>query len=89
MSVLHDAVGCRTFELPPAATVRDVKALIAAETGFPRAQQRLQRGGREVSEPRRGRPRPALHGGLTKKPWGGRASNRLKRQTPPCLPPPC
>lgn len=48
VSVLHDCLGCRTFALPPAAAVGDVKARIEAEAGFPAAEQRLWHGGREV-----------------------------------------
>lgn len=48
VTVLHDRLGCRTFELPPSAAVGDVKARIDAEAGFPRAEQRLWHRGREV-----------------------------------------
>lgn len=48
VTVLHDCLGCRTFELPPSAAVRDVKARIEAEGGFPCAEQRLWHRGREV-----------------------------------------
>lgn len=48
MTVLHDCLGCRTFELPPSAAVRDVKRRIDAEAGLPPAQQRLWHRGREV-----------------------------------------
>lgn len=49
MTVLHDCLGCRTFELPPSAAVRDVKRRIDAEAGLRPAEQRLWHRGREVS----------------------------------------
>lgn len=58
MTVLHDCLGCRTFELPPSAAVGDVKARIDAEAGFPRAQQRLWHRGREVRGAAGGAERP-------------------------------
>lgn len=54
MTVLHDCLGCRTFELPPSAAVRDVKRQIEAEAGLPLAQQRLWHRGREVRAGRGG-----------------------------------
>ncbi|KAM9602483.1 sacsin isoform 2-T4 [Morphnus guianensis] len=50
VSVLHDCLGCRTFELPPSAAVGDVKARIEAEAGFLAAEQRLWHRGRELSD---------------------------------------
>ncbi|KAI6078548.1 hypothetical protein LUU34_00048500 [Aix galericulata] len=50
VTVLHGCLGCRTFELPPAATVGEVKARIDAEAGFPAARQRLWHRGRELSD---------------------------------------
>uniref|UniRef100_A0A8D0EL10 Ubiquitin-like domain-containing protein n=1 Tax=Strix occidentalis caurina TaxID=311401 RepID=A0A8D0EL10_STROC len=50
VTVLHDCLGCRTFELPPSGAVGDVKARIDAEAGFPRAEQRLWHRGRELSD---------------------------------------
>lgn len=64
VSVLHDCLGCRTFELPPSAAVGDVKARIEAEAGFPAAEQRLWHGGREVRGARRGGAAPLLRWAL-------------------------
>uniref|UniRef100_A0A8C3UPC2 Ubiquitin-like domain-containing protein n=1 Tax=Catharus ustulatus TaxID=91951 RepID=A0A8C3UPC2_CATUS len=50
VTVLHDCLGCRTFELPPSAAVRDVKRRIEAEAGPPPGEQRLWHRGRELSD---------------------------------------
>lgn len=71
VSVLHDCLGCRTFELPPSAAVGDVKARIEAEAGFPAAEQLLWHGGREVRGARRG-GRLRFSGGLSHRCGDGR-----------------
>lgn len=47
--MLHDYVGCRTFEVPSSVSVGAVKELIYPETGFPVKEQCLHYHGREVS----------------------------------------
>ncbi|XP_039392976.1 sacsin isoform X5 [Mauremys reevesii] len=50
VTVLHDCLGCKTFEVPPSAAVGHLKALINSETGFPVAEQKLWHLGRELSD---------------------------------------
>uniref|UniRef100_A0A804HK57 Sacsin molecular chaperone n=1 Tax=Homo sapiens TaxID=9606 RepID=A0A804HK57_HUMAN len=50
VTVLPGCVGCRTVAALASWTVRDVKERIFAETGFPVSEQRLWRGGRELSD---------------------------------------
>lgn len=49
MIVLHDYVGCRTFEVPSSVSVEAIKELLYLQTGFPITEQRLYHQGREVS----------------------------------------
>ncbi|XP_034266196.1 LOW QUALITY PROTEIN: sacsin [Pantherophis guttatus] len=46
--VLHDYVGCRTFEVPYSTHLGAIKELIYLETGFPVAEQSLFYQGREL-----------------------------------------
>ncbi|KAK9402410.1 sacsin, partial [Crotalus adamanteus] len=48
VTVLHDYVGCRTFEVPYSTNVGAIKELIYPETGFPVAEQCLFYQGREL-----------------------------------------
>ncbi|XP_053312398.1 sacsin [Spea bombifrons] len=41
VTVLHEYVGCRTFEVPATILVEDIKHLIYGETHFPVSEQRL------------------------------------------------
>ncbi|KAG8584818.1 hypothetical protein GDO81_004777 [Engystomops pustulosus] len=41
VTVLHEYVGCRTYEVPPSAVIEDIKKLIYRETDFPVSEQRL------------------------------------------------
>lgn len=41
ITVLHEYVGCRTYEVPISALVEDIKELIYRETDFPVSEQRL------------------------------------------------
>uniref|UniRef100_A0ACB8FGQ0 Uncharacterized protein n=1 Tax=Sphaerodactylus townsendi TaxID=933632 RepID=A0ACB8FGQ0_9SAUR len=50
VTVLHDYVGCRTFELLPSVSVGGIKELIYPETGFPVSEQRLYHHGRELPD---------------------------------------
>uniref|UniRef100_A0A452HMQ0 Ubiquitin-like domain-containing protein n=1 Tax=Gopherus agassizii TaxID=38772 RepID=A0A452HMQ0_9SAUR len=50
VTVLHDCLGCKTFEVPPSAAVGHLKALINSETGFPVVEQKLWHLGRELSD---------------------------------------
>ncbi|XP_065450845.1 sacsin isoform X1 [Chrysemys picta bellii] len=50
VTLLHDCLGCKTFEVPPSAAVGHLKALINSETGFPVAEQQLWHLGRELSD---------------------------------------
>nr|KAF6460972.1 sacsin molecular chaperone [Molossus molossus] len=50
VTVLPGCVGCRTVAVRECWTVRELKACILAETGFPAAEQRLWLGGRELPD---------------------------------------
>ncbi|KAK1169336.1 hypothetical protein AOXY_G8102 [Acipenser oxyrinchus oxyrinchus] len=50
VTVLHEYVGNRVFEVPTSAAVRDIKQLICAETGFPVSEQKLLHNGRELPD---------------------------------------
>ncbi|XP_053564484.1 sacsin isoform X2 [Bombina bombina] len=41
VTVLHEYVGCRTYEVPPSSITKDIKQLIFRDTGFPVSEQRL------------------------------------------------
>ncbi|XP_075448362.1 sacsin isoform X2 [Ascaphus truei] len=41
VTVLHEYVGCRTYEVPPSALIKDIKQLIFGDTDFPVSEQRL------------------------------------------------
>ncbi|XP_063807744.1 sacsin isoform X3 [Pseudophryne corroboree] len=41
VTVLHDYVGCRTYEVPTSAVIDDIKQLIYRDTNFPVSEQRL------------------------------------------------
>ncbi|KAM4702085.1 LOW QUALITY PROTEIN: sacsin [Discoglossus pictus] len=41
VTVLHEYVGCRTYEVPPSAVIKDIKYLIFRDTDFPVSEQRL------------------------------------------------
>ncbi|XP_027733449.1 sacsin isoform X3 [Vombatus ursinus] len=50
VTIFHGCVGCRTYEVPPLATVREVKELIYQDTNFPASEQQLWHRGRELSD---------------------------------------
>nr|XP_020666734.1 sacsin isoform X1 [Pogona vitticeps] len=50
VTVLHDYVGCRTFEVLSSVSVGAIKELIHQETGFPVGEQCLYSQGRELSD---------------------------------------
>lgn len=41
VTVLHEYIGCRTYEVPASAGIEDIKLLIYRETDFPVSEQRL------------------------------------------------
>lgn len=50
VTVLHDYIGCRTFEVPLSAAVEDIKQLIYRETNFPVSEQRVSLHDKELSD---------------------------------------
>ncbi|KAJ1113871.1 hypothetical protein NDU88_002112 [Pleurodeles waltl] len=48
VTVLHEYVGCRTYEVLPSASVRDIKELIYIDTDFPVAEQQLYHNRKEL-----------------------------------------
>uniref|UniRef100_A0A8C5P842 Sacsin molecular chaperone n=1 Tax=Leptobrachium leishanense TaxID=445787 RepID=A0A8C5P842_9ANUR len=41
VTVLHEYIGCRTYEVPPSSQIGKIKRLIYGETDFPVSEQRL------------------------------------------------
>ncbi|MBN3300144.1 SACS protein, partial [Amia calva] len=50
VTVLHEYIGHRVFEVSPSAAVKDIKQLIYAETDFPVLEQQLLHNGKELHD---------------------------------------
>nr|XP_033804575.1 sacsin isoform X2 [Geotrypetes seraphini] len=50
ITVLHEYVGCRTYDLPPSTAVKDVKELLYTETDFPVSEQHLWHNNKELCD---------------------------------------
>uniref|UniRef100_A0A8C4S8P2 Sacsin molecular chaperone n=1 Tax=Erpetoichthys calabaricus TaxID=27687 RepID=A0A8C4S8P2_ERPCA len=50
VTVLHEYIGNRTFEVSPTSTIRDIKQLIYIETNLPVLEQQLSEKGKEIND---------------------------------------
>uniref|UniRef100_H3A3T5 Sacsin molecular chaperone n=1 Tax=Latimeria chalumnae TaxID=7897 RepID=H3A3T5_LATCH len=50
VTVLHEYIGCQTFEVPPSTAVKDIKELIYLEVDYPVPEQQLCQNGKELCD---------------------------------------
>ncbi|XP_030058255.1 sacsin-like [Microcaecilia unicolor] len=50
ITILHEYVGCRTYDLPPSTAVKDIKQLLYTETDFPVSEQHLWHNNKELCD---------------------------------------
>ncbi|KAG5836816.1 hypothetical protein ANANG_G00232640 [Anguilla anguilla] len=88
VTILHEYIGHRVFQVPPSVAVGDVKRLIHEDTGFPPAEQQLFHNGKQLRDGVR--TGSLVHPGsheifMTLQGRGLRGGGRFGQTTPPLV----